>query len=100
MRLNSLLELSEKTHGLSENEIIQAALEEAEELTGSAISYFHLVNEDQETIELVAWSKQTLGGCTAVPVKHYPLSRAGVWADCARLKRPVIHNDYPGLAEK
>ncbi|MBP7584044.1 MAG: diguanylate cyclase [Spirochaetes bacterium] len=98
MRLNSLLELSEKTMGLSENDIIQAALEEAEELTGSAISYLHFVNEDQETIELIAWSKETLKECTADPVKHYPLSKAGVWADCARVKKPVIHNDYANLA--
>lgn len=100
MRLNSLLDLSEKTQGLSEQEIIQKALEEAEELTGSAISYFHFVNGDQETIELVAWSKEALKGCTATQEKHYPLSKAGIWADCARVKRPVIHNDYGSLEGK
>jgi len=100
MRLNALLTLSEKTYGLSEVEIIQAALEEAQNLTGSTIGYFHFVNDDRETIELSTWSRTTLEGCTAAQVKHYPLSQAGVWADCARTKKPVVHNDYRSLEGK
>jgi diguanylate cyclase (GGDEF)-like protein len=69
-------------------------------VTGSAIGYFHLVNEDQETIELGTWSVETLRQCSAVYDRHYPISAAGVWADAARDRRPCIHNDYPALAHR
>jgi diguanylate cyclase (GGDEF)-like protein/PAS domain S-box-containing protein len=100
MRLNSLLTLSQQLYGMRVEDIAQAALEEAVRLTGSAIGYCHLVNEDQEAIELVNWSRQALEGCRAVSDKHYPLSNAGIWADCVREQRPVVHNDYPALRDK
>ncbi len=100
MRLNALLTLSEKTHGLSEAEIVQASLEEAQNLTGSPIGYFHFINDDGETIQLAAWSQSARKQCTAEEPQHYLLSVAGVWADCARTKKPAVHNDYPALEGK
>ncbi len=100
MRLNSLLELSQKAHELSEQAIIQFTLEESVKFTHSAIGYLHFVNPDQNTIQLVTWSKDTLEICQATYESHYPLDQAGVWADCARLRRPVVHNDYQNLADK
>ncbi len=99
-RLNSLLALSERASGLSEQDIIVLGLEEAVRLTQSQIGYFHFVNDDQRTLQLFAWSRETLKTCTAAPASHYPLDLAGVWADCARLRRPVIHNDYQNLPNK
>ncbi len=97
VRLNSLLELSQQAAQLTEKEIVQLGLEQAVRLTGSRIGYFHFVNDDQETLELHAWSEATLRECQAVYDKHYPISLAGVWADCARLQKPVVHNDYQNL---
>ena len=99
-RLNSLLYLAGEVEQLSEREIVQRVLEEAVHLTRSQIGYFHFVNEDQESIELHTWSRATLAQCTAVHAPHYPVSEAGVWADCVRTGRPVVHNDYPNLPHK
>ncbi len=96
-RLNALLQLFERSAELNEKEIIEFVLEQGVELTMSAIGYCHMVHSDQGTIELVAWSRATLANCDAVHEEHYPISEAGVWADCARIQAPVVHNDYPGL---
>ncbi|NNJ09571.1 GAF domain-containing protein [Chloroflexales bacterium ZM16-3] len=92
-RLSALFELSERAHTLSESEIIQLALEHAVTLTSSQIGYLHFINMDQLTIQLYTWSQETLAHCSAVYDSHYPVDRAGIWADCVRERRPVIHND-------
>ncbi len=99
-RLNSLLDLSQQASSLAERDIIQFGLEEAIKLTHSQIGYFHFVNEDQNTIQLFTWSRETLKLCKAAADNHYPIAQAGVWADCARLRKPVIHNDYQSLPNK
>ena len=83
-----------------EPKISATAIELAVAMTGSEIGYVHLMNDDQETIELGTWSAATLRQCTAVYDRHYPISEAGVWADSARHRRACIHNDYQSLAGK
>ena len=98
--LNSLLDLSQQASTMREEDIIQLALEEVERLTLSQIGYLHFVNPGQDSIHLFTWSRHTLQQCTAAHDSHYPLEQAGIWADCARLKRPVIHNDYQNCPDK
>ncbi len=83
-------------------ELLMKTLDEAESLTGSQISFFHFMAPDQETIQLQQWSASTLEfHCSVEPTnRHYPLSKAGIWADCVRKKQPVIHNDYESHAGK
>jgi PAS domain S-box-containing protein len=99
-RAAALLELSDQADALSEADLLKFGLEQAERLTGSAIAYLHFVNEDQDTIALVTWSAATLAQCQAVHDEHYPLNQAGLWADCVRWQRPVMHNDYASVAER
>ena len=78
------------------NGILTAALDLTEQLTHSKIGYFHFVDDNAETISLQTWSTRTLHElCSALGEGlHYPVSEAGIWADCIRKKQPVIHNDY------
>ncbi len=99
-RLNALYTLSQRAPDLSEAELLQQGLEEVASFTHSTIGYLHFVSDDQETIQLVTWTAATLAHCTAVYDNHYPVSKAGVWADSIRFKTPVIHNDYPHLADR
>lgn len=97
-RILEVLSMSERLEAMSERELVQVGLETAVRLTDSQVGYLHFVNDDQKTLELVAWSKETLEHyCKAAYDTHYPLDQAGVWADCARLREPVVHNDYPNL---
>ncbi len=85
------------THTL--DELLEETLNEAERLTGSLIGFYHFVEDDQNSLTLQTWSTRTKAEfCRAEGSGlHYPIADAGVWADCARQGKPVIHNDYAAL---
>jgi len=93
------LSLLERSPAASLKELLTATLDLAEELTGSQIGFFHFIDDDQTNLWLQAWSTNTVAKmCTAEGAgQHYPVSSAGVWADCVRTGQPVVHNDYPSL---
>lgn len=55
-RLQALFNLSQQSGGLAERELLQLGIDEAVRLTGSSIGYLHFIGDDQDTLELVAWS--------------------------------------------
>ena len=76
-------------------------MEFCEDLTHSEISFIHLVNDDEKTIELVTWSKRTLDNyCHAVFDRHYLVDQAGIWADALRQRKALIFNDYKSAPNK
>jgi len=83
-------------------DLLRKALDEAENVTGSGLSFLHFLDEDQQTMTMQAWSSKTLRTGFMVPEKTLPydLSHCGVWADCVRLRCAVVHNDYAALDHK
>ena len=98
----AVISLEERAKGLSLEQILRATLDEAEVLTGSCIGFYHFVEEDQESLLLQAWSTRTEAEFCKAEGKgmHYPVSKAGVWADCLRVGHPLIHNDYQSLPNR
>ncbi len=97
----AVLSLQQEIGGNEEPAFLQRGVEMAEQLTGSAMAFIHFVNDDQENLELVTWSAATLQKyCNAVEDSHYPISRAGVWADALRRREPVVINDYANASDK
>ena len=84
------------------DDLLQNALDELCALTDSPIGFFHFVAPDQKTLSLQAWSTRTLAEmCAAEGKGHsYNIDQAGVWVDCVREGRPVIHNDYNNLPHR
>lgn len=99
-RTQALLDLHGMASQLDERALLTQGLEMAENLTRSDIGFLHFVNEDQETLELVTWTAGALRGCTAAHDSHYPISAAGIWADCFRQREPVVVNDYASFPDK
>jgi signal transduction histidine kinase len=97
-RVEALLRILKRSATSSERGFLAYGLEEIERLTGIKSSFLHLVNDDQETLELATWSKGALRHCTADFAQHYPISRAGIWASCVRARQPVVINDYAATA--
>ncbi|MFA7060852.1 MAG: ATP-binding protein [Pedobacter sp.] len=88
------------THDM--HDLLRQTLDEVCRVSNSPIGFYHFVEADQETISLQAWSTRTLNEfCTADGHGlYYPLKDAGVWADCISQRQPVIHNDYPSMANR
>jgi len=86
----------------SVGELLQETLDEVCRLTGSKVGFYHFVSENEKTLSLQAWSTATLRDyCKAEGERlHYDLDMAGVWADCVRERRAIIHNDYPSLPHR
>ena len=88
------------THTL--DELLAKALDEICVIVDSTIGFYHFVEPDQKHLSLQQWSTRTLADFCQAKGKglHYPIEQAGVWADCVREKKAVIHNDYASLKHK
>jgi PAS domain S-box-containing protein len=95
----ALLEFA-ASHSLEE--LLRETLDQIGRLTGSPIGFYHFVESDQKTVLLQTWSTRTAQEfCKAEGRgRHYPIDQAGVWVDCVRERRPVIHNDYSALPHR
>jgi PAS domain S-box-containing protein len=98
IRLN-LLEFA-TSHSL--NELLQKTMDEICALTDSPIGFYHFVESDQKTLSRQSWSTRTTEEFCRLEAKeiHSCSDQAGVWADCLRQKKPVIHNDYSTLPHR
>ena len=96
------LVLSEFALNHQMDDLLKLAIDKAELMTGSQIGFFHFLDDDEKTISMYAWSSNTLKHfCTAESNdQHYPVEQAGVWVDCLRERRPLIHNDYASLPNR
>ena len=100
--LEARLTLLEYATCHSLDELLTRSLDTVGDLVQSPIGFYHFVGEDQQTLTLQQWSTSTLKVFCHAEGRgmHYGLDQAGVWADCVREKRPVIHNDYASLPGK
>ncbi|MBU2097663.1 MAG: PAS domain S-box protein [Gammaproteobacteria bacterium] len=96
-----LLNLASDALSLDEKQLATQALDKIEKITQSRIGFLHMVAEDQQEIELLAWSSATEKNyCNAHYNNHYPVSEAGIWADCVRERRPIVVNNYAAAKNK
>jgi diguanylate cyclase (GGDEF)-like protein/PAS domain S-box-containing protein len=100
--LQMRLDLLEYAADHSTEETMQKALDDLTAFTDSPIGFYHFVESDQKTLSLQAWYTRTLNEYCKVEGKgmRYDLGQAGVWVDCVRQSKPVIHNDYATLSYK
>jgi len=101
LRSNALLKLPELNESQDEATFMQSALEMAEDITHSVVSFIHFINDGEKSIELVTWSHRTLEHyCHAVHETHYPVKDAGIWANALRERKAFMVNDYPSYGSK
>jgi two-component system, cell cycle sensor histidine kinase and response regulator CckA len=94
VRATLLLGLYENASKMTDMEMYNYALDQAVQLTNSTIGFLHFVSEDSKSVILTIWNSETLKTCSAQYNDHSPIENAGNWADCVRLKKPVIYNNF------
>ncbi len=100
--LQKRLDLLEYASSHLLNDVMQKALDELEPLVSSQIGFFYLVDKDQNSLRLSAWSTRTVQEyCRADDRStHDMIADAGIWADAVREGQPVVHNDYAAMLPK
>lgn len=84
------------------DQLLIRALDEVGNFVESPIGFYHFVAPDQKTLSLQQWSTRTLEAFrhTERHELHHRIDKAGVWLDCIRQKKPVIHSDDAALAHQ
>ncbi len=93
-RLSKLITFYQMTSGPLK-ELMIFAVEQAVNITASAIGYLAFVSEDESVLTMYAWSSLAMKECQIEkkPIK-YPINSTGLWGEAVRQRRPVITNDY------
>jgi len=95
-------ELMEYSAQHSLDELMQRTIDEISDLTGSSIGFLHFVEADQVSLGMQTWSTNALR-LFQVPASegtHRSLDQAGVWAEAAHQRHPLIQNDYESLPNR
>ncbi|MFA4876872.1 MAG: PAS domain S-box protein [Methanoregula sp.] len=93
-RFETLVKVSDMRDA-SETELSGYVMEAACRLTGSTIAFIGTMTPDESVMDIISWSKSTMQDCrVAVSPIHFPVHRAGIWADAIRTHQPKIVNDY------
>ena len=99
VRVSRLLELAQRTHELTEAEILDRTLLLARDLTRSAQGYFFLPVGDATTLELAARRvSEATEPLTALTPWRGPPPPATALGECATSQRPVIRDATEGTA--
>ncbi|HDP68166.1 MAG TPA: PAS domain S-box protein, partial [Candidatus Marinimicrobia bacterium] len=93
-RLESLLRINQHP-AESIQELLDFALNEAIDLTGSKIGYIYFYDEERKEFTLNSWSRDVMKECSvANPQRVYQLEKTGVWGEAVRQRRPIMVNDF------
>lgn len=94
-RFETLVKVSEMWDA-SETELSEYVMEAACRMTGSTLAFIGTVTPDESVMDIVAWSVSAMEECRVdVSPIHFPIEKAGIWADAVRTRKPKIVNDYP-----
>jgi|GEM_PF-1072964 len=75
---------------------IEKALDTLENITGSRISFYHFVSDDQKTISSEHWSHTASNKTNYFPVEEIRnrIDASGVITDCISRRTPILYNSF------
>jgi len=93
-RFETLVKISEMRDA-SELELSECVLNAACRMTRSTLAFIGTITPDESVMDIISWSRSTMQDCkvAASPI-HFPVQKAGIWADAIRTQKPKIVNYY------
>jgi PAS domain S-box-containing protein len=78
--------------------ILDFVLEASLRISQSKYSFIGVLNESESVMMIHRWSREAMTECAMddKPIE-FPISKAGLWGDCVRNRKPVMINDYDAL---
>ena len=93
-RFETLVKISEMRDA-SERELSECVLNAACRMTRSTLAFIGTITPDESVMDIITWSRSTMQDCkVAESPLHFPVQKAGIWADAIRTRKPKIVNDY------
>jgi PAS domain S-box-containing protein len=99
--LRARFRLSELSRQQPPEELMRAALDTAEFITGSAIGCFHLLETNAVRFAAQTWSTNTLRHFTSTDRREPPgtCSETAPWTECLRRREPVVYDTASSLPD-
>lgn len=81
-------------------QVLDVMMDEIVRLTASQLGYIAVMNDTEDELTMVGWSKSAMAMCKVMdkPIV-YAITDTGLWGDCVRERKPVITNDYKALVK-
>ena len=92
-QLEFLVELFKQTETFDESAIVRRVIDQASDITHSPLAYLYFVDPQLKTIQLAAWRERSQSHATMANGEPHPVSRANLFTECVRAKRPTSSND-------
>lgn len=93
-RLNSLIRILEYP-SKDEQDLLNAALNEAVQITGSEYGYIFTYDDKSEQLKISTWSENVLENCKVIEKRDaYQLCETGLWGEVIRQNRRLIDNNF------
>jgi len=98
-RAGAMLELPGAARSMDEYKFIRHGLKTMENLTGSKVSFLHVIGDDQNCIEASIFSKRTLAKCRILaPAHNDTIVSPDVFAEVLGQHEPLVINDCLSLS--
>jgi PAS domain S-box-containing protein len=98
-QLEFLVELFKQSESFDESAIVRRLIDQANDLTGSPLAYLYFVNAAEKTMQLAAWRDRAQSHAIMPTGEPRALSRANLFTECVRAKRPTSSNDLARKAQ-
>jgi PAS domain S-box-containing protein len=99
-QLEFFVELFKQSATVDESAIVRRLIDQANEMTNSPLAYLYFVDPTQKTMQLAAWRERSQSHAVMATSEARPVSRASLFTECVRAKRPTSSNDLTRKAQQ